>query len=562
MARYSIADTTLTALGDAVRSKVGETEIRPVPHDCAAQSANATGFGEENIGGPYDPGLMVRQVTSYTFAGATTITVKLGGKGELDYYVVRAVSGVFTDPDNFPTSGYQRLLGYNHSKNDVYIETEATFTDTDSITIYECLWQVAGQKGCGYYLEIRAYDADGNLVPYVIDEEVKKTMTPERMVTEISNINQPNVLASDIVDRTVTKITAKDLEGITEIGKNAFNGCNALTEIELPDTVTKLGDSCVANTGLSELVLPPSVYYVDPKAFDYLGCLVYKDVTIKMLKEDDVVQSDRSIGTAGIAISYIKKILVPGKLLNAYKVHPHWDKMTDLFKPYDEWTGELSKLASVLVFNGTEDITLSLVGFDYVPEVNITTDAPVSISNISATTEAITFTITAQETEGQGTITIQTTRADGFVIENTMRARVVAELTPGSYTVTPLEITPYTFALNDAGYYESNNQKQSNSDALCRVDISNLLGQTVVFECINYAESNYDYGRLGKVNQEYAAKAADSLYYANFKGKQMATVQEISYTDAVGDCFIYVSFIKDGSGDNANDSLQFKIRFE
>lgn len=562
MARYSIDETTLTALGDAVRSHAGETEIRPVPYECAVQSANATGFGEENIGGPYDPGLMVRQVTPYTFPGATTITVKLGGKGEYDYYIVRAASGVFTDPDSFLTSGYYRLLGYDHSKNGYYLENEATFTDTDSITIYENLWQVAGQKGCGYYLEIRAYDADGNPVPYFIEEEVKKTMTPERMVTEISNINKPNILARDFVDRTVTKVTAEDLEGVTVIGYYAFSQCARLEELELPDTVTTLQEMCVAYTKLHELVLPPSVYYIHNKALDYLGSTSSGGVTVKILKDDDIVQSDRSIGGSTMALSNIKEILVPGKLLDAYKTNVDWSKMTDLFKPYDEWTGELSKSASVLAFNSTEDITLSLVAFDYVPEVNITTDAPVDISNINVTTEAITFTMTSQSTEGEGTITIQVTRADGFVIEKTVKVRVLAEFTPSSYTVTPLEIIPYTFALNDAGYYESNNQKQPSSEALCRVDISNSLGQTVVFECINFAETNYDYGRLGNVNQEYAANAADTSYYANFKGKQMSTVQEISYTDAVGDCFIYVSFKKDTSGDNNNDSLQFKIRFE
>ncbi len=564
MARYSIADTTLTALGDAVRSRVGETEIRPVPYECVVQSINATGFGEENMGGPYtipDTG-MVTQVTSYTFPGATTITVKLGGKGLHSYYTVKAASGVITDFNEFNSiSNKKTLLGADFSKNGYYIETEATFTDTDSITIQDNLWQSGASRGCGYYLEIRSYDADGNLVPYFIEEEVKKTMTPERMITEISNINKPNILARGIVDRTVTKITAEDLEGITVIGASAFRDCTALEEVELPDTVTTLRDSCFAHTKVQELVLPPSVYYIDYRAFDYLNYGAHS-ATIKILKEDGVVLPDRSLGNTASTLTGIKEILVPGKLLSEYRSHSRWDKVPSLFKPWDEWTGELSKTASVLLFNSTEDITLSLVAFDYVPEVNITTDAPVDISNISVTTEAITFTITAQSTEGEGTITIQVTRADGCVIEKTVRAKVIAELTPSSYTVTPLETTSYTFVLNDAGYYESNNQKKSNSEALCRVDISNLQGQKVVFECINFAESNYDYGRLGKVNQEYLANAADDSYYANFKGKQSANVQEISYTDAVGDCFIYVSFKKDTSGDNDNDSLQFKVRFE
>jgi hypothetical protein len=188
MARYSIADTTLTALGDAVRGKVGETEIRPVLHDYMVQSANATGFGEENIGGPYDIQNTITVVTPYTFAGATTITVKLGGIGEYDYYIVKAHSGAFTDTASYPSTGSKYLLGKTYPNNGVYIETEETFTDTDSVTIYEHLWMTAAKRGRGYYLEIRAYDADGNIVPQTIEEEVSKTMTPERMATEINNL--------------------------------------------------------------------------------------------------------------------------------------------------------------------------------------------------------------------------------------------------------------------------------------------------------------------------------------------------------------------------------------
>lgn len=189
MARYSIADTTLTALGDAVRSKVGETEIRPVAYDYVVQSANATGFGEENIGGPYNiPEVIITVVTPYTFAGATTITVKIGGIGEYNYYQVKAHSGVFTDNASYPSTGSKSLLGFSYSENGVYVEKEVTFTDTDSISIHENLWDSASQAGRGYYLEIRAYDADGNPIPQVVEKEVKKTMTPERMVDEVDKL--------------------------------------------------------------------------------------------------------------------------------------------------------------------------------------------------------------------------------------------------------------------------------------------------------------------------------------------------------------------------------------
>lgn len=189
MARYSINETILTDLGDAIRKHTGETEIRTVIYDYRVQSANATGFGKENIGGPYEvPGMILTKVTPYTFPGATTITVKLGGIGEYDYYTVKAHSGAFTDIDSYPSTGSKSLLGFRYPENGVYVEREVTFTDTDSVTIHENLWSVASQSGRGYYLEIRAYDADGNIIPQVVEEEVKKTMTPERMVDEVDKL--------------------------------------------------------------------------------------------------------------------------------------------------------------------------------------------------------------------------------------------------------------------------------------------------------------------------------------------------------------------------------------
>lgn len=46
---------------------------------------------------------------------------------------------------------------------------------------------------------------------------------------------------------------------VTAIGYNAFAGCTALTDIEIPHTVTQIGNYAFANTGLTEITLPSSL---------------------------------------------------------------------------------------------------------------------------------------------------------------------------------------------------------------------------------------------------------------------------------------------------------------
>lgn len=131
-----------------------------------------------------------------------------------------------------------------------------------------------------------------------------------------------------------------------------------------------------------------------------------------------------------------------------------------------------------------------------------------------------------------------------------------------SFEVVAISGASYGFALNSNGYYESNNKGVDNSAAVCRVNIHAAKACTVTFKCINYAESNYDFGLLGVIDKELNTGYSDTStnVQKSFKGSSKSSVQTYAYTNvAAGDHFIDVKYRKDSSQSSYNDTLQFKV---
>ena len=114
----------------------------------------------------------------------------------------------------------------------------------------------------------------------------------------------------------------------------------------------------------------------------------------------------------------------------------------------------------------------------------------------------------------------------------------------------------YGFAMNANGYYQSQNKGIHSSTAACTVTLRTNTGKAVI-DVINYAESGYDYGTIyaldSRSNKLHELKS--SSY--NKSGVQSFTVDlpdDQPHT-------LYITFRKDGSGHQNNDTLQFKVRF-
>lgn len=363
-----------------------------------------------------------------------------------------------------------------------------------------------------------------------------------------------STLFKSMVDRSITEVKAEDLQGITSIGRDAFDSCAKLTSIELPDSIITIRDYAFSNCSLLKTItIPKNVVSLGNGAFS--SCMGL--VSIYLLNKDTTVNLGDYIFRDCIKL---QNIYVPAKLLNEYI--NNYGVYINQLKPYDYWIPKVTN--QMMLFNNTKTITIELVNYNETPTYSITSSNTdiATISNINATNTAITFDITTLSTEGNCNINISISN-NSITYDRSFKLTVYEAIPENTYTVSAIDGATYGFTLNNSGYYESTNKGIGNNYSLCRVNINNPAGRVVYFDCINYAESNYDYGILGAVNQELAKNyTADSGVKKSFKGLSKPTVQTVEYTDATGDCFIDVKYIKDITGDQNNDSLQFKVRFE
>lgn len=141
-----------------------------------------------------------------------------------------------------------------------------------------------------------------------------------------------------------------------------------------------------------------------------------------------------------------------------------------------------------------------------------------------------------------------------------MTSWLMVRATGLSYEVVAVDGAQYGFALNNNGYYESKNKGVQSSYAMCKINFNCEVGGCVYLDCINYAESNYDFGLFSNADTMLAmSNAADTNVQVSLQGKSSVDVQSIRLIIPDGESFVCVKFRKDGSDNTGNDSLQFKV---
>ena len=103
---------------------------------------------------------------------------------------------------------------------------------------------------------------------------------PQNFETEIASIPSGGTSKlPQVVDRSVTSITAEDLGNITSIGIHAFYECTNLATVTTPNSVTTIGGSSFYGcTSLINVVLSPLLTSIDVSAF--YGCSSLQSINL------------------------------------------------------------------------------------------------------------------------------------------------------------------------------------------------------------------------------------------------------------------------------------------
>ena len=130
-----------------------------------------------------------------------------------------------------------------------------------------------------------------------------------------ATVNVPDF--KNLVDRSITSVTADMLAGITKIGGFAFGGCQSLTSVEIPNSVTSIEFGAFTMCGLQSITIPSSVTLIDAQAFQM--CESLESVTVLATTPPTLSEQSVFDGTSQNLV-----IHVPAESVDTYKAASGW----------------------------------------------------------------------------------------------------------------------------------------------------------------------------------------------------------------------------------------------
>lgn len=113
----------------------------------------------------------------------------------------------------------------------------------------------------------------------------------------------------------------ENVYSVTEIGEFAFDGCEELLNVKIPNSITCIGEEAFETcTGLIEIIIPNSVTYIGEEAFagcSYLNRIICLATTPPTIHEDTFDEVSCPL-------------YVPKGALSNYKNHPIWVKFINI----------------------------------------------------------------------------------------------------------------------------------------------------------------------------------------------------------------------------------------
>lgn len=126
----------------------------------------------------------------------------------------------------------------------------------------------------------------------------------------------------------LTSITIPN--GVTSIGNSAFSLCSKLTSITLPEGVTSIGSGAFSDcSSLTSIIIPEGVTSIGEGAFLYCSSLTTMRVEATT---PPTLRNTNAISTA------TTQIQVPMASVDAYKTATNWSNFVDIIVGYEEET--------------------------------------------------------------------------------------------------------------------------------------------------------------------------------------------------------------------------------
>ena len=326
-----------------------------------------------------------------------------------------------------------------------------------------------------------------------------------------------------------------------------FNGCTGLTSApELP--ATTLASECysIMFNGCSKLTIAPTLPATT--LVDY--CYYQMFYNCSLINEITVYADD--ISATNCTNNWLSGVASSGTF-NNMGFAPFETGASGIPTGWTEITPEIQSITA-----NPDTFTIK----SYKDTANCTSTLTITTTTGITTTHTNSATITVGENTGDTTRTIVETipyKSSSYQVTIVQTANDVKPLI--SWNV--VSEGTYPFQLNSNGYYESTNKRKSSSYSYATLNYSGF--ENLVLECINSGESNYDYGIISQPDVQLSESTTDDgtsgseTVFKNFKGQSSTNPVQLTIPSNGESHFITIKYIKDSSGDNGNDSLQFKV---
>ena len=222
---------------------------------------------------------------------------------------------------------YADLTAYDNDNDKNYpniayiIETNEVKWVKENQDLVVCKYNVTSTSSSTILLNLHQTKAiTYQIIDDVKQDTVKSRHTFDTLGEHTVKYQFKGTSIAQLVFDSCTSLTSVNIpNSVTTIGDNAFRGCNGLTSVTIPNSVTSIDGSAFEScSGLTSVTIPNSVTSIGSYAFS--GCSGLTSVTIH-------ATTPPSLGSSAFNNTNNCPIYVPAESLDAYKTAGNWSSL-------------------------------------------------------------------------------------------------------------------------------------------------------------------------------------------------------------------------------------------